>query len=111
MSVLGAHVDGNFFTLLWSDQPGLQVLNPDNTKQLTPDFILNMGMPLIGAGTGLTMEEEQWATVDVPAELGAGGYFLFTIGNGWMRSGLVKKLWQGTQVKAPVLHSQQGLSP
>ena len=25
---LGAHVDGNLFTLLWSDRPGLEVLNP-----------------------------------------------------------------------------------
>ena len=27
--VLGAHVDGNLFTLLWSDRPGLEVLDPE----------------------------------------------------------------------------------
>lgn len=102
-SLLGAHVDGNLFTLLWSDHSGLQVLDPANVGDVTPEFIANLGMPLIGSKAGLEIQPEQWATVTAPVE----GYLLFTVGNGWLRSELVRSLFPPPAVQSAVLHRVQ----
>jgi hypothetical protein len=47
-ATLGAHVDGNLITLLWADNHGLEVLDP-NTEHCAPHDVLMQGMPLIGA--------------------------------------------------------------
>ena len=46
---LGAHVDGNLFTLLISNKRGLQVLDPELAGACPPSIITSYGMPSIGA--------------------------------------------------------------
>ena len=98
---LGAHIDGNFFTLLWSNAPGLQVLNPK--KVVTAEELMYYGMPLVGEATSsLTVKEEDF--VDVEAEWASGGVMLVTVGRSWFSS--TNPLTQDSDLKVtcPVLH-------
>ena len=54
---LGAHVDGNLFTLLISNKRGLQVLDPELAGACPPSIITSYGMPSIGAA-GLSMHSK-----------------------------------------------------
>ena len=48
---LGAHVDGNLFTLLWASAEGLQVLalRPADRRAVCADDVLSLGAPTVGA--------------------------------------------------------------
>ena len=58
---LGAHVDRNMFTLLWSNSPGLQILRPD--ASMSRNDLMHFGMPLIGAEPVLSFEEEDFVAL------------------------------------------------
>jgi isopenicillin N synthase-like dioxygenase len=97
---LGAHVDGNMFTILWSNAPGLQVLRPD--KEVVADDIMFYGTPLIGVGPSLQVEEEDF--VDVEADWSSGTVMLVTVGRSWFSSSNPLTKSSGIHVKCPVLH-------
>ena len=78
---LGAHCDGTLMTLLWSDAPGLQVVNPACLEDWTPEQVTSFGLPSMGPPPP-ELRSEQWATVDLPWGEGA---LLFTLGTGWQR--------------------------
>ena len=81
---LGAHVDGNMFTLLWSNCPGLQVLRPDwDSGAPTPEDLMLYGMPLIGTGPRRTYSDRDFVNVEPPQEYGLEELILFTVGRSW----------------------------
>ena len=100
---LGAHVDGNMFTLLWSNTPGLQVLRPD--ADVGREDLMYFGMPLIGAGPSLSFEEEDFVDVAAPEGYALEELMLFTVGRSWFSES--NPLTRGTRLlgaKCPVLH-------
>lgn len=81
---LGAHVDGNMFTLLWSNTPGLQVLRSDlEADAPTPEDLMMYGMPLIGTGPARTYEDIDFVNVAPPEEYELEEVILFTVGRSW----------------------------
>jgi hypothetical protein len=78
---LGAHCDATLLTLLWSDAPGLEVMDD---RTLAPDWepsdVMSYGLPSM-AGAPKMLREEQWAQVDLPWE---DGCLLLTVGTAWM---------------------------
>jgi len=60
---LGAHVDGNFMTLLLSTRVGLQVPNPAENEGITRSQVQNYGMPTL-TGEILFFSDEKWSYVD-----------------------------------------------
>lgn len=94
--VLGQHVDGNLFTVLWADTQGLQVINPERAAPLTQDDILSIGVPSLSAN-GVAVEERQWASV---GRFWEEDLLLVTVGMGWLRS----RLQQACPVQCATLH-------
>ena len=82
-NLLGAHVDGNFITLLWSDAPGLQVPGPEAPL----DSYLSAGIPSIGVSGATDMDDRDWVDVEGPP-----GCLLVTIGQGWFQSAAAQLL-------------------
>ena len=81
---LGAHVDGNMFTLLWSNAPGLQVLRPSaDTVAFKPHDLMMFGMPMIGAGPMLSFKDDDYANVVLPPGYDMERCMLFTVGRSW----------------------------
>ena len=97
---LGAHVDGNMFTILWSNAPGLQVLRHD--KDVVADDIMFYGMPLVGIGPSLEVDEEDF--VDVHADWESGKVMLVTVGRSWFSPSNPLTKSSDINVKCPVLH-------
>jgi len=97
---LGAHVDGNMFTILWSNAPGLQVLRPD--KEVVADDIMFYGMPLIGVSPSLEVEEDDF--IDVEADWSSGNVMLVTVGRSWFSPSNPLTKNSEMNVKCPVLH-------
>lgn len=96
---LGAHVDGNLFTLLWADQPGLQVLDP--ATACTADDVMNFGMPSFGPVDATpAITDASFVDTDHTG-------ILFTVGRAWLRSPLTQELGAGGDVMCGVLHRVQ----
>jgi len=93
-NLLGAHVDGNFMTMLWSDARGLQV--PDPSAPIDHNDVAGVGIPTVGTGGVSEMLDQHWADVVVPP-----GSLLVTIGQGWFQS---PAALLGPQVPCPTLH-------
>jgi hypothetical protein len=77
---LGAHCDATLLTLLWSNAPGLQVMDPATVPDWTPADVMGYGLPSM-AGAPKLLQESQWAEVDLPW---ADGCLLMTVGTAWM---------------------------
>ena len=93
---LGAHVDGNFLTVLWSDRPGLQF--PSQTKSgLTPSDVRAIGLPSL-APPMISLSDEMWE--DVPCDEST---LIVSLGNGFYEETVVKDS-EFAQVNCPVLH-------
>ncbi len=100
---LGAHIDGNMFTLLWSNTPGLQVLRPD--ADVDREDLMYFGMPLIGTGPVLSVSDEDFVDVAPPEGYELEELMLFTVGRSWFSES--NPLTHGEQLlgaKCPVLH-------
>jgi len=97
---LGAHVDGNMFTLLWSNTSGLQVLNPD--KEVSAEDLMYYGCPLVGVGPSLIVKDEDF--VDVVADWSSENVMLVTIGRSWFSPSNPLTKDSDLNVKCPVLH-------
>lgn len=97
---LGPHCDATLFTLLWSNAPGLQVLDPKRVAGWTAQHIREFGIPSMcsieDAPPDIT--EEQWATVDIPW---AEGVMLFTLGTSWH---LYEQMTGAVPTKSAALH-------
>ena len=88
---LGAHTDGNLFTLLFADSSGLEVVT--DSSNLTPSDIMLAGVPSTSAtpSAGVaTLRDDDWKPIegifDEP-------HFLLTCSNAWFRSTKVKENW------------------
>ena len=93
---LGAHVDGNFITVLWSDRPGLQF--PSQTKSgLTPSDVRAIGLPSL-APPMIALSDDMWD--DVPQDENT---LVVSLGNGFYEEKVVKES-EFAQVNCPVLH-------
>lgn len=77
---LGAHCDATLLTLLWSNAPGLQVMDPTTVPDWMPADVMGYGLPSF-AGAPKLLQENQWAEVDLPW---ADGCLLMTAGTAWM---------------------------
>jgi hypothetical protein len=97
---LGAHIDGNMFTLLWSNAPGLQVLKPD--KDVAAEDLMFYGMPLVGVDPSLDVKDDDF--VEVEANWASGGLMLVTVGRSWFGSSNTLTNDNNLHVKCPVLH-------
>ena len=86
-NLLGAHVDGNFITLLWSDAPGLQVPGPEAPLDLGD--VAAAGIPSIGVSGATDMDDRDWVDVEGPP-----GCLFVTIDQGWFQSAAAQ-LWGG----------------
>ena len=85
---LGAHCDNTLLTLLWADGPGLQVLHPGRADGWTPERVMRYGLPTMSDADEIqTLEEEQWATVELPWDEGP---LLLTLGCAWTSSELTR---------------------
>ncbi|GMI32271.1 hypothetical protein TeGR_g2336 [Tetraparma gracilis] len=95
---LGAHVDGNLCTLLYSTSPGLQVPSPSHpaNRGITRGQVQGYGMPTL-AGEVLVLGEERWAFVDARDD-----EILLTVGNEFFGDAL--RFPEKGQVFGPVLH-------
>ena len=79
---LGAHCDSTLLTLLWSDSPGLQVLDPQRASEWTSAAILRYGLPTTGdVDAVIALREDQWATVILPWHANP---LLLTLGTSWL---------------------------
>ncbi len=100
---LGAHVDGNMFTLLWSNAPGLQVLRPTSgTVAFEPHDLMMFGMPMIGAGPMLTFTDDDYADVVLPPGYEMERCMLFTVGRSWFSQGNPLAAETGDESLSPV---------
>ena len=107
---LGAHCDATLFTLLWSDAPGLQVLDPVRAARsgwTVPD-VVHFGIPFLGPvdcaddeeeGSPPELQDSHWATVEQPWSEGA---LLFSLGTAWDASGIGAR--ELPNVRGAVLH-------
>ena len=93
-TLLGAHVDGNIFTLLWrqygcggTSDSCLQVPHTHRNPTLTADVIERMGMPMMGLPN---FPEVEWA--DVNSTEASSDMFLFSVGNGIFRENIIREL-------------------
>jgi hypothetical protein len=77
---LGAHCDATLLTLLWSNAPGLQVMDPETVPDWTPEDVMGYGLPSM-AGAPKLLQDSQWAEVDLPW---TDGCLLMTVGTAWM---------------------------
>ena len=77
---LGAHCDATLLTLLWSNAPGLQVMDPTTVPDWTPADVMGYGLPSM-TGVPKQLQESQWAEVDLPW---ADGCLLLTVGTAWI---------------------------
>jgi hypothetical protein len=97
---LGAHVDGNVMTILWTDGPGLQV--PRDRAGITGEDIRNAGLPsLANVPNPRLFEDDMW--VDVPHAGPSEDTLLVSYGNGWFQEKIVSDLFPGT-VESPLFH-------
>jgi hypothetical protein len=95
---LGAHVDGNFLTLLWATSNGLQVPRADS---IDADAVRSFGIPSLTPAPPLVLSDDEWQDVDIE---GDSDCVLVTIGDQWFRSDLVKEFGEDATVDCPVLH-------
>lgn len=80
---LGAHCDSVLLTLLWSDAPGLEVLDPVAASEWTPEAVLSYGLPTMGdASEPAMLRDDQWARIELDW---AKQPLLFTVGTSWLR--------------------------
>eukprot|EP01063_Lacrimia_lanifica_P022720 TRINITY_DN30246_c0_g1_i1.p2 TRINITY_DN30246_c0_g1~~TRINITY_DN30246_c0_g1_i1.p2 ORF type:complete len:312 (+),score=76.64 TRINITY_DN30246_c0_g1_i1:75-1010(+) len=90
---LGAHVDGNLFTLLWASRPGLQILNSAAAAAggVTPQDVLALGLPQIGPVDGAQEPVDLSGFMADVAPDAAGAcpdYLLFSVGRAWLEAPL-----------------------
>jgi isopenicillin N synthase-like dioxygenase len=85
---LGAHCDATLMTLLWTDAPGLQVVDPKllDAAEWTPQQITSYGLPTMGPPPP-ELKEADWATVKL--ESFDRGILVMTLGTGWSDCGAV----------------------
>jgi hypothetical protein len=100
---LGAHCDATLLTLLWSDAPGLQVMDAASVPDWTPSDVMGYGLPSM-TGAPKLLQDHQWAEVDLPW---ADGCLLMTVGTAWMGSAESARL---PAAKSAVLHRVLTLS-
>lgn len=81
---LGPHCDSTLCTLLWSDGPGLEVLDPERASEWEPNAVLQYGLPTMGP-PGPELSEDQWARVQLPWQSNP---LLLTLGTSWLSSDL-----------------------
>ena len=94
---LGAHVDGNFITLLWSDRPGLQFPKESEISGLSPADIRAIGLPSL-CPPMVSLKEEMWQDVAQNRE-----EIVVTIGNAFFEADFVQKS-DFSEIQCPVLH-------
>ena len=93
---LGAHVDGNFLTVLWSDRPGLQC--PSQSKSgLTPSDVRAIGLPSL-APPMIALSDDMWEYVPCDENT-----LIVSLGNGFYEETVVKDS-EFAQVNCPLLH-------
>ncbi len=99
---LGAHVDSTLVTLLYSNAPGLQVLeehgdvaHSDGDGRWTSEQVCAVGMPTMSAGQSRVPKEEEWATVVLPTQ----DALLLSVGSEWLT-----EAQDSLPVRSPVLH-------
>ena len=96
---LGAHCDNTLLTLLWSDGPGLEVLDPARADGWTRDQVLQYGLPTMGEVSEIAeLRSDQWALVDLEW---ANHPLLLTIGSAWLSNELVSSV---CPARCAVLH-------
>ena len=82
---LGAHVDGNFITLLWSDRPGLQFPKESEISGLSPADVRAIGLPSL-CPPMVSIKDDMWEDVaQDPEEI------VVTIGNAFLKPILFRK--------------------
>ena len=79
--VLGAHVDMNLITLLWSNGPGFEVIDP-TLKNVNPQQIKGYGTPMttVDASSFFEFSDDHWVSV---TSKWCHHDILVTIGGGW----------------------------
>ena len=96
---LGPHCDATLITMLWSDAPGLQVVDPSTLgTEWTAQHLMNYGLPSMGPMPP-ELKPEQWATVHVPDW--EQGVLLLTLGTGWHQCAVAM---ERLPAKSAVLH-------
>lgn len=94
---LGAHVDGNFMTFLWSDLPGLQFPKETPESGLSPTDIRAIGLPSLCPPT-ISLKDEMWEDVAQHSR-----EIVITLGNGFFDEEIVKSS-EFSGINCPVLH-------
>jgi len=80
---LGSHVDGNLFTILHSDQRGIEVLDP--SLDIPPEAILSHGMPMIGEAKEFEITSDHFVDPFAECSRPIADYLLVTVGNSFLR--------------------------
>lgn len=94
---LGAHVDGNFLTLLWASASGLQVPKAD---ALPASAVRSFGIPSLTA-SAFHLSDDQWQDVTCKNYSDS---ILVSVGDQWFRTKLAEKFGSDLQVDCPLLH-------
>ena len=96
---LGAHCDSTLVTLLWSDGPGLQVLDPKRAAEWEPGAVMRYGLPTMGDVDAVSeLRDDQWAMVNLPW---ASNPLLLTLGTSWLSAELTSS---SCPARSAVLH-------
>ena len=96
---LGAHCDGNLFTLLWTDAAGFEALDPAQCGGCSAADVLSFGFPTLGPPPAADLA----AGFAEVGGLAGTGRLLFTVGGAWLTDGSVQRWWPGA-VQSAVLH-------
>jgi len=98
-TALGPHVDATLFTMLWSDGPGLQVLNSSDAAKTD---VTQFGVPSIGpSACGIELKEEDWSDVGLFWEE---DLLLVTVGQEWIDLGKMHHNGLLSEAKCAALH-------
>lgn len=93
---LGAHIDYNFFTIIWADQPGYQV--PTNPSLRSED-IRAIGLPSMGPLVNLKSDDMRWNLVD---HCSGKDMLIVGIGEDWFQQKVVTEMFP--DIQCSVLH-------